>query len=201
MKLEMKIKQIVYALIGNCVLGAGVAMGSLALLGTDPCVSFSQAASIKLGITIGQMITITNVVLLILSLIIKRQNVGIATFIVVFLNQYPVDFVTNLIAHSNSLVINIIWIVLGCVFVAIGCNIIIDSNLGMGIYDAFIFGIASRVNKNYSYVRYFVDGFFLLLTILLKGYIGLGTIIPYLITGKLIEFTKPYIDKVFTTNK
>lgn len=197
MKLGMKIKSILIALIGNCILGAGVAMETQALLGTDPSISFSQAASIQFGISIGQMITITNIVLLIITLIIKKENVGIATFIVVFLNQYPVDFVTNLITYNPSLIINILWVIAGCVFVAIGCNIIIDSNLGMGIYDAFIYGICSKVNKKYSTVRYFVDGTFLLLTILLKGYIGLGTIIPYIILGKLIEFTKPYIDKVF----
>ena len=197
MKSGMKLKQLLFALIGNCVLGAGVAMGSQALLGTDPSVSFSQAASMHLGISIGQMITITNVVLLIIALIIKKENVGIATFIVVFLNQYPVDFVTNLIPYNPSLAINVLWVILGCVVVAIGCNIIINSNLGMGIYDALIFGIASRVNKKYSFVRYFVDGIFLLLTFILKGYIGIGTVIPYIITGKLIEYTKPYVDKLF----
>ena len=197
MKLEMKIKQIVIALIGNCVLGAGVAMGSQALLGTDPSVSFSQAASVNLGISIGQMITITNCCLLIITFIIAKKNIGLATLIVVLLNQYPVDIVTKLIPYNSSLIINIIWIVLGCVFVAIGCNILIDSNLGMGIYDAFLFGISNKVNKSYVFVRYIIDGTFLLLTFLLNGYIGIGTIIPYIITGNLIQYTKPYVDKIF----
>lgn len=195
MKLEMKIKQLLFALIGNCVLGAGVAMGSQALLGTDPSVSFSQATSAYFGISIGQMITITNITLLIITFIIARKNIGIATLIVVLFNQYPIDFVTNLITHSNSLLINILWIIAGCIFVAVGCNIIINSNLGMGIYDAFIFGIANKVNKSYVFVRYIVDGVFLLLTIVFKGYIGIGTIIPYLLVGNLIKYTKPYIDK------
>lgn len=197
MKLEMRIKQIVIALIGNIVLGTGVALGSLPLLGADPSVSFSQAACVHLGVTIGQMITITNSVLLIASLILNRKNIGIATFIVVFLNQYPVDFVTNLVPRSEFLVFNILYIFVGCALIAIGCNIVIDSNLGKGIYDAFIFGIAEKINKSYVFSRYIVDGLFLLLTVLLKGYIGIGTIIPYLITGNLIKYTKPLVDKVF----
>ena len=197
MKLEMRIKQIIIALIGNIVLGTGVALGSLPLLGADPSVSFSQAACIHLGVSIGQMFTITNSVLLILSLILNRKNVGIATFIVVFLNQYPVDFVTNLVPRSEFLVFNILYIFVGCALIAIGCNIIIDSKLGKGIYDAFIFGIAEKINKSYVFARYIVDGVFLLLTIILKGYIGIGTIIPYLITGNLIKYTKPLVDKVF----
>lgn len=196
MKLEMNLRKIFIALLGNCVLGAGVAMGSQALLGTDPSVSFSQAAAAQLGISIGQMITITNCVLLIITFIIAKRNIGIATLIVVLLNQYPIDFVTNLIPYSSSIVIRIAWIVLGCVFVAIGCNILICSDLGMGIYDAFIYGIVYKVNKSYVFVRYIVDGVFLVLTYLLKGYIGIGTIIPYLLVGNLIVLTKPYIDKV-----
>ena len=197
MKSEMKIKQLAIALIGNCILGAGVALESLPLLGTDPCVSFSQAASVHLGITIGQMITITNIVLLVISFILDRKNIGIATFIVVLLNRYPVDFVTNLIPRSSSLVVNIIYIVLGCVLIAIGCNTVINSKLGKGIYDAFIFSVASKANKSYVVTRYFIDGVFLILTFILKGYIGIGTIIPYLITGNLIEYTRPLVDKVF----
>ena len=193
----MKIKQVLYALIGNCILGAGVAMGSQALLGTDPSVSFSQAASIKLGISIGSMITITNVVLLIITFFIAKKNIGLATLVVVLLNQYPIDFVTNLIPYNDSLIINVLWVIAGCVVVAIGCNIIVVSNLGMGIYDALIYGICSKVKKSYSFVRYFVDGFFLILTFLLDGYIGLGTIIPYLITGKLVEITMPIVKKIF----
>ena len=87
MKYKTKIKQIILALVGNFILGAGVAMESQALLGTDPSVSFSQAAAPYLGITIGQMITITNVVLLIITFFLKKSNIGLGTVIVVLLNQ------------------------------------------------------------------------------------------------------------------
>lgn len=53
-----------------------------------------------------------------------------------------------------------------------------------------------KVNKSYVFVRYIVDGTFLLLTFELKGYIGIGTIIPYILIGNLITITKPYIDKI-----
>ena len=196
MKYAMKIKQVIVALLGNCVLGAGLAMCAQTLLGSDPCVSFSQAASIKLGITLGQMITITNVVLLVVIFILKKENLGIATLIVVFLNQYPIDFFTSLITYTDNLFINILWILAGIVLIGVGCNLLIASNLGMGIYDAFIYSIVSKVNKSYVFCRYIIDGVFLLLTILLKGYIGIGTVLSYLLTGNLLKLTKPFIDRI-----
>ena len=178
-------------------MGAGVAMGSQALLGTDPSVSFSQAASVQFGISFGQMVTITNVTLLIIAFIIARKNIGLSTIFVVFLNQYPIDFFTSIIPHSDNFIINVLWIIAGIALVAIGCNVMIASKLGMGIYDAFIFGIADKTGKSFVFIRYIVDTVFLILTFLLKGHIGIGTILPYLLTGNLMKITMPYIEKIF----
>ena len=194
MKLETTIKKVIIALIGNCILGAGVAMISQPCLGADPSVSFSQAYAPYLGLSIGQAITITNIVLLVITFMVKKSNIGIATFIVVFLNQYPVDFVISIIPKTGNMVINIVWILLGISFVAIGCNVIIASRLGMGILDAFVFGIADRVNKTFVFVRYTTDSIFFLCTILLKGYFGIGTILAYLLTGPTIKYTKPLVE-------
>ena len=142
------------------------------------------------------MITITNITLLAITFFVKRKNIGLSTLIVVLLNQYPVDFVTGLITHSDSLVINVLWILGGNIFVAIGCDILIASNLGMCIYDAFVFGIADRLNKKFVIVRYAIDSIFLILTIILHGYIGIGTILPYILTGPIIAYTKPIIEKM-----
>ena len=131
-----------------------------------------------------------------ITFFVKRKNIGLSTLIVVLLNQYPVDFVTGLITHSDSLVINVLWILAGIIFVAIGCDILIASNLGMGIYDAFVFGIADRLNKKFVIVRYVIDSIFLILTIILHGYIGIGTILPYILTGPIIAYTKPIIEKM-----
>lgn len=196
MKLEMTLKKIVVALIGNCILGSGVAMITQALIGADPSVSFSQAYAPYFGLTIGQAITITNVLLLLATFVIKKSNIGVATFIVVFLNQYPVDYVTTIIPRTESLVINILWVILGTTCVAIGCNAIISSRLGMGILDAFVYAIADRTHKTFVTIRYISDSIFFLLTILLKGYYGIGTVITYLLAGPIIRFTKPYVEKI-----
>lgn len=178
-------------------MGFGVAIASQALLGTDPSVSFSQAASMKFGIDFGRMITITNIVLLIIVFFINKKNIGLSTLFVVLLNQYPIDFFTAIIPYGSSLIINILYCIIGAIFVAIGCNIMICSKLGMGIYDALIFGIAGKVKKDFVLVRYIIDGIFLLLTFILGGYIGIGTIIPYIITGNAMKITMPFIEKIF----
>ena len=200
MKLETKIKQILVALLGNTILGFGVGMTTLAKLGADPSVSFSQAASMKIGISMGQMVTITNVVLLIIVFIVKKKNIGLATLFVVLLNQYPVDFIIKLIPYVDSLWINILWVLAGILCVSIGCTIIMASDLGLGIYDAFVYGIADRFNKSFLFVRYTVDSIFFVLTIILGGYIGIGTILCYVLLGKTINTIRPTMIKIFKIN-
>ena len=197
MKLETKIKQVLVALLGNTILGFGVGMTTIARLGADPVVSFSQAACIKLGITMGQMTTITNVVLLIIVFIVKKKNIGLATLFVVLLNQYPIDFIVNLIPYVDSLWINILWVLAGILCVSIGCTIIMASDLGLGIYDAFVYGIADRFNKSFLFVRYTADSIFFVLTIILGGYIGIGTILCYVLLGKTINTIRPTMIKIF----
>lgn len=196
MKYKTKIKKILLSLFGNCILGCGLAFGTNAQLGLDPCVSFSQSISNKTGYTIGTIITLVNIVLVIVVLLLERKNIGLTTLFVVFLNQYPVDLFCMLIHHSNSLIINILFTIISSLLVAIGCNLMIDADLGLGIYDAFIFSLAHKFNSEYVYIRYGVDALFLLLTFIFKGYIGIGTIVAYLLTGNLIKYTKPLIDKV-----
>lgn len=197
MKLETKIKQILTALLGDAILGFGVGLTTLAKLGADPSVSFSQAASVKLGISMGQMVTITNICLLIIVFIFKKSNIGLATLFVVLLNQYPVDFIINLIPYVDSIWINIGWVLLGILLIATGCTIIMASNLGLGIYDAFVYGIADRFHKSFLVVRYTADSIFFILTIILGGYIGIGTILCYVLLGKVINTIRPIMLKIF----
>ena len=197
MKLEMKSKQVLSSLLGNIILGAGVAFSAVAKLGTDPSVSFSQAVSNRFGISLGMMVTITNITLAIIVFFLYRKNLGITTLLVVFLNQYPIDFFSKLIPFFDVYVIRIVYVVIGSLLAAIGCNIMISSKLGMGIYDAFIFSFVYKFNIEFIKVRYAVDALFLLLTFLFGGFIGVGTILAYLLTGNLMKITAPYIDKIF----
>ena len=196
MKSKTKCKQILVSLLGNIVLGAGVAFSAQARLGTDPSVSGSQAISNYYGISLGLMVTITNIILAICVFFIYRKNLGITTLMVVFLNQYPIDFFSKVIPYSDVFMIRIIYILIGSILVAIACNIMINSNLGMGVYDAFVFSFVYRFNIKFIIVRYIVDALFLAITLLFKGYIGIGTILAYLLTGNLMNITKPYIDKL-----
>ena len=190
------LKQILISLLGNCLLGLGFALGANAELGLDPCVSFSQSISMMYNVKLGTVITCVNIVLIITVLFLEKKNIGLTTLFVVFLNKYPVDLFSSLINHSNSLIINIMFVTIGTLFIALGCNVMIKANIGMGIYDAFIFSIAHKTNKEYVNIRYVVDATFLLLTFIFKGFIGIGTIIAYVLTGNLIKYTRPIIDNL-----
>lgn len=196
MRSEMKIKALLVSLAGNILIGAGVALNTGAQLGTDPSVSFSQAASNMYGISLGTMVTITNVFLAIVVFFINKKNIGVSTLMVIFLNQYPINFFSSFIKQSEYLYINIMYIISGCILVAIGCDLIINAKLGMGIYDAFIFSLSDKFNIDFVKIRYVVDAVFFILTYLFKGFIGIGTILCYILTGNLMKVFMGPIEKI-----
>ena len=181
---------------GNILLGLGISLMSRAQLGSDAVVAFSEVCSGKIGITMGQMTTLINICLFITILIVWRKNIGIATAIVAFLNQYPIDFFNAMLSHSDSFFINVLMCLLGILITAAGAAVIIETKLGMGIYEAFMYSFVYRFHFRFVYVKYVVDGFFLIITLILRGPIGLGTLLSYFLTGIFIEFFTPYAGKI-----
>ena len=188
MKYEKLIKQLAVAIIGNTLLGLGIALTSRASFGVDVTVAFSYAMFPKLGVTFGQMTAITNAVLVAIVLFIYPKNLGISTLLVAFGNQYPLDFFDRVLPYSDVLMIIILFLALGIIMTALGAAIIIRSSLGMGIYEAFVFAFSKKFNKKFVLCKYACDSVFLILVILLKGPLGVGSIACYCFTGICIDF-------------
>lgn len=78
-------------------------------------------------------------------------------------------------------------ILAGTVLIALGAELIMYGKLGMGPYEAFISTIGKLTKMKFSFAKYLCDGSFLVMTALLKGYVGIGTIIIFVLCPKLME--------------
>lgn len=188
MKYEKLIKQLLVAIIGNIFLGLGIALTSKASLGVDVTIAFSSAMSSRIGVTLGQMTAITNAVLVAIVLLVYPRNIGIGTVLVAFGNQYPLDFFNAVIPATDIFFVRVILLILGIIIIGLGASVIIASNLGMGIYEAFVFAFSKRFSKNYVLCKYACDSVFLIMVLLLRGPLGVGTIASYALTGICIDF-------------
>ena len=88
----MKSRRIMMSIVGVVVCGISVGIFKTAALGIDPFQTFMAGVDKVIPIPFGTLYVITNIILLSFSLIVDRHNIGLATFINLFLLGYIVEW-------------------------------------------------------------------------------------------------------------
>ena len=156
-------------------------------LGTDPLAGFNEVFSRMIGLSLGRMTSLVQAVMIVFCLLVNRRCIGIGTLLSMYLVQFPIDLCVYLLPVPGSLFLGIAYVLIGTLLIAIGAELIITADLGMGPYDAFISTVGKLLKLKFSYAKYICYGTFLVLTILLKGNVGIGTLIIFFLCPKLME--------------
>ena len=194
---KMNYKRLIATLLGIVLLGGGVGMAMAAEIGSDCMASFCEVLSGRLGfITIGQLTSIIELGMLIYAFFMARKTVGIGSFLAMLLVEFPIDFAYESVPRTDNYAIKIIYVLIGIVLISFGAELIVHAELGMGAYEAFMYTFVYRHGWKFTYVKYACDSFFLLLTILFHGHVGIGTILTYLLVPKCMELAASLIHKI-----
>ena len=195
LRTKINLRNIIFTILGIIFLGVGVAFTTKAGLGTNALDVLDEIIANKTGISFGRITFIAQILMIVFAFIFDRKTIGIGTLMAMFLTQFPIDITYSLINRSDSFIINLLMVIIGVIVMAFGASMIIKGKLGMGTYEALTISIANRLNVRFVYVKYVLDSIFLILVILFKGNIGVGTIITYLFLGKLIELFNNLLDR------
>ena len=201
--LKREKRRIFMSLFGVLIGGVCVGFMKVAAFGVDPFQALMAGLDRTIPVDFGTLYVIVNAVLLLFSLAVDRHNIGIATFINLFLLGYVVDFTKGTLDHlfpAPGLVLRMVFLVLGILVLCIGSSLYITADLGVSTYDA----VAIVMSKNwkwgkFKYVRICTDLACVLcggiLIYLASGSfpeiaasIGIGTIVTAFFMGPLIEF-------------
>ena len=195
LKMKISLRNIIFTVLGIMFLGIGVALSVRAGLGSNALDILDEIIANKTGISFGRITFIAQILMIVFAFIFDRKTIGIGTLMAMFLTQFPVDITYSMIDSSNNFIVNLMMVIMGVIVMAFGAALIIKGRLGMGTYEALTFSIANRFNFRFVYVKYVLDSIFLLLVIIFRGTIGIGTIITYLFLGRLIELFCGLLDK------
>lgn len=200
---ELLKRRIAMSLFG-VVLGA-IAVGffKMAAFGVDPFQSFMSGIDKLIPIEFGTLYMIVNAVLLIFSLVVDRHNIGIATFINLFLLGYITDFTYKLLLENilePSIYLRAAFLVFGIAVICFGSAFYMTADLGVSTYDAIAIVMANKWKMGkFKYIRVCTDLVCVILGIALfmlgggewsgvPAFVGVGTIITAFFMGPLIEF-------------
>ncbi len=196
------VRRVLMSLFGVIICAVSVGIFKIAALGVDPFQSLMAGLDKLIPIKFGTLYVIVNVVLLSFSLITDRKNIGIATFINLFLLGYITQFTYE---YLQTVIVNPSYIVrLACLLIAIviicfGSALYMTANLGVSTYDAvaIVFAYKWQLGK-FQYIRICTDLVCVIsgaVIFLIAGgkineiptIIGIGTIITAFFMGPLIE--------------
>ncbi len=190
------VKALVFLLIGLIIAHLGVTLFLLSEMGTDTFTVFIQGLARTFGLTVGTAHVIVLVLLIVVMLITTKGYVKAGSIVCAFCGGPIIDFFSwllkGVINGQASMVIRIASVVGGCVILALGMSIVINSNAGTGPNDLVAVILSDKVNKvEFRWIRVFCDLFFVVLGFILGGTVGAGTIVAVFLTGPLVQFWLP----------
>ncbi len=195
-------RRIMMSLMGVIICAVSVGVFKLAALGVDPFQSLMSGLDSLIPIEFGTLYVIVNVILLLFSIIADRHNIGIATFINLFLLGYITQFTYDLLQKlfpDPSIIFRVICLLIGIVVICFGSALYMTADLGVSTYDAVAIVISGKwkIGK-FKYVRICTDLICVIAgcTLFLAAgnpiseiptIAGIGTIITAFFMGPLIE--------------
>jgi len=196
-------RRIAMSLSGVIVCAISVGIFKLAAFGVDPFQAFMSGMDQFVPIEFGTLYVIVNAVLLLFSLLVDRHNIGIATFINLFLLGYITQFTYELLQKlfpSPTMLLRIGCLLIAIVIICFGSALYMTADLGVSTYDAVAIIMSGKWKLGkFKYIRICTDIVCVVAGVVIflfgKGkasditaFVGVGTIVTAFFMGPLIEF-------------
>lgn len=196
--------------LGNIILGVGIAILRFSTMGNDPYTASTLAISDGLHVGLGNYQLALNIALLIIQLIWGRAYLGFGTIINMCFMGYIVQFTSYVIygtlgtLDDKSIVVKLIVMAISLLVLTFGLSMYQVADLGVAPFDFISLGLAKKLPIPYLVLRIFTDMLCVMVIIVavLSGligwensHLGLGTVIAAFCLGPFINFYNKYNQK------
>lgn len=190
--MNSKTKRILWAIIGNVIIGMSIGILRLSKLGVDPLSFMNTGFSDFLNKDFGTVITVTNFILIMIVFLGHRKSIGLGTVINMATVGYSADFSYMILKFldNDKFLVNFIILIIGINIMSIGVGIYLEANLGASAYDAMPYVVNNALKKDFSYkyTRIVLDVICIVVGLIFGEKIGIGTIFLGFLSGPLIVF-------------
>ena len=195
------IKRVAFAFLGEILVAFAIGLGLAAGLGVDAATAMFSAINEATGIPYGTVHIIMTVIFITIDIILYRRVLGLGSLINLFLLGYAIDFFKSIfigVINSESLLVfRIIALVISIIVISLGISLYQHADIGFGPYDAISFILDKKTKLKYLWCRIITDGTCAIVTVLLGGLLGIGTIIYTFFLGPFISFFDKFVsDKI-----
>lgn len=196
-------RKLLAVILGNLILGIGIALLRFSQMGNDPFCASTMAISGGLGMGLGTYQLLLNVVLFVFQLLWGRSYIGLGTLINLFLLGYIVQFTTWVLdrVFGTALVLTLpqqlIIMAAALVILTFGLAMYQVAGLGVAPYDFVALGLSDKLPLPYFVIRVGTDAVCVLVILVAVGvgfidwggsHLGVGTVITAFFLGPLVEY-------------
>lgn len=179
--------------LGNIILGLGVAITKMAAFGNDPFNGMCMSMSDWLGIPYTVFTPLYNTVLFGFEILWGRKHIHIGTFINWFLLCYAVSFFLWVFEEigwaPTGMIYRLAVLLVGLLVVSFGLSVYQLADLGVAPYDAIPLMVCERWPKiPFFWARVALDSLSTVVILLTGGVVGIGTLLTALCLGPAVHF-------------
>lgn len=196
------VKRISFYIVGLLIATLGIAVIIFSAVGAGPWDAVFVGASIKLGLTVGTWSIIVQILIVLFNaLLLKKRPLfesGI-TIIVrgLFLDFWLIFVFPNVTFESSPMLTKWGVFIVGTFLLGAGIGIYIVSKLPPTPVDGMMKALSEKFSLTLKTSRTIVEFTAVLIAFLLKGPIGLGTLILALTLGQFIQVCHKYSQKLY----
>lgn len=193
-------------LVGLTIAHLGVTLFLLTELGSDPYNVLIQGlfrtfkVLVPISLTHGTTHVIFSFILIAVLILADKHYIKTGTLVCMFFGGPIIDLFSTLLGplHMSEAFfpLRIAILSLGCVILAFGMTIVINSEAGTGPNDLVAIAISDKTGKPFSIIRILVDTGFVLSGFLLGGVFGIGTLVCVLLVGPVAGYFLPITKKM-----
>lgn len=198
---RISLRRILGMIAGVVIIGIGIAAFKFSQMGNDSITALNLRLSELVGLPFSIENVLMNLCLFVPQLIWGRRYIGLGTIInslcIGFIVTFTGDVLTAAFGAADTLPAQLFWVAVGVLVIALGCSLYQTADLGVAPYDSLSLMLADRLPVPYFGCRVFTDALCAVITFLLGGLIGLGTLICAFGLGPFVQFfTKHFSEKV-----
>lgn len=190
----------IYYGLGILILSLGISLTIQSGLGTSPFDALLVGLSEEVGLTVGSWEVFISVILLICNSILTRKKPILLGLVTAFITGIGIDlwlFVVNYTIYLNALLSKLICFGFGLMFIGLGTAIYLHTKFASTPIDHLTLIIRDLSKRTILFSRTLVYALFLVLAIICKGPIGIGTLLTVCLGGMILHFFMPFVERRF----
>lgn len=189
MKQNRNVQKYFKYFFGILISGFGIVFVFKSNLGSASTSTMTEGLANSLHISEGNANIILNLGMLLTIVILDRTSIGIGSVLSTFTFGAAINianFALMTVQTPNSLLIKIIFCLLGIILQAFGITYYMKSDIGYGPLELLTNYLTKSFEIDFSISKVIVDAVLMVVGFVLGGVIGLGTILATFLTGYFI---------------